>query len=68
MKKIYWISIAIGLLVTVMMEIIFPHYEHWWNSIPGFYILLGWGGALLLTAIKFIAKLFILKKENYYNE
>ncbi len=71
MKKWHWISLAFITLISLFIEFIFlaDHpKEHWWNYIPAFYILWGFAGCVGIIYIsKWLGKLFLQKKENYYD-
>ena len=44
------------------------HVQHWWSGVPAFYILFGFIGCVLLIVVaKILGKLFLLKKEDYYD-
>lgn len=41
---------------------------HWWNHVPAFYALWGFVGCIvIILASKWMGKLFIQKKEDYYD-
>lgn len=43
-------------------------HESWWNRIPGFFIIFGFLGAVLLVVMaKALGKYLIQKKEDYYD-
>ena len=73
MKTIGWLLIVVIAIATLVAGLAFPSSAHGsgylWDYIPGFYILFGFAGGVLLAAFaKFIGKLVVLKKEDYYNE
>lgn len=70
MKKIHWIILAVITVISLVVELTMEHdpsHSHWWNSIPGFYIIFGFIGCVAIIVIsKALGKLFIQKKEDYY--
>lgn len=68
-KKIY-LALGIVLAASVAVEALFaqPHHHNLWNVVPGFDLLLGFGGGwlLILAAKKGIGPL-IQRREDYYN-
>lgn len=72
MKRWHWIVLSAVVLVSVVVELVAPRdpekATHWWNAIPAFYALFGFVGcAVIILFSKVIGKLFVLKKENYYD-
>lgn len=70
MKTWHWILLGILTLVSLILEftMLSDYDSHWWNAIPGFYIL--WGALSCITAIyvsKWIGKLFLYRDETYYD-
>ena len=72
MKRIYWIIIGIVTIITIVLDAtvaVHPSYGYRFATIPGFYILLSFAGCLgLIFFAKGLAKLFIQKKEDYYDK
>ena len=72
MKRIYWIIIGIVTIITIVLDItvaVHPSYGYRFLTIPGFYILLSFAGCLVLIFFaKVLGKLFIQRKEDYYDE
>lgn len=70
MKKIYWILVAVMLLITFVLEYVFlgDYDSHWWNAIPGFYALFGFISCVILVyAAKFISKNIVNRDLDYYD-
>jgi hypothetical protein len=70
MKKWHWITLAILFLISLTLEFTYlsDYKSHWWNSVPAFYSL--WGGLSAMVVIygsSIIGKLFLLRKEKYYD-
>jgi membrane protein implicated in regulation of membrane protease activity len=43
-------------------------HGHWWNHIPGFYAWWGFlGCAVIILVSKWLGKLFIQKREDFYD-
>lgn len=59
-------------IILVLAEIFFitPHKAHYfWQKIPAFFGLLGLAGSvILMVTAKFIGKVFLYRKENYYKD
>ena len=71
MKKWHWLILALITLATLVAEFVFlADYpkEHWWSYIPAFYIFWGFVGcAGIIFISKWIGKLLLQKKEDYYD-
>jgi asparagine N-glycosylation enzyme membrane subunit Stt3 len=70
MKK-WWIIALAVLTILSLAAGFFSSGEpgHWWNNVPGFFILFGLAGCILLILFsKKIGKLFLLKDEDYYDD
>jgi len=71
LKKSHWLILALITLATLVAEFVFlADYpkEHWWSYIPAFYILWGFVGcAAIIFISKWIGKLLLQKKEDYYD-
>ena len=69
-----WIIAALTVLAADTLLAGFLHHGghghgHWWDSIPGFFIVFGFAGcALLIFFSKSLGKVFLLKKEDYYEK
>ena len=59
-------------LLTLYAEFGFPvdaEHGHWWNKIPGFFILFGFLGCILLIlAARALGKYWLIRNENYYDD
>ena len=69
-KELKWmLPLAV---VALLLEWILPihhHSERWWNHVPGFYALYGFISCVAIIVVsKKLGKLFIQKKEGYYDE
>lgn len=70
---------TIGILLFYILTTLVPagelksshdsgHAEYWWSAVPAFFALFGFLGCLLLIAVaKGLGKLFVEKKEDYYD-
>jgi hypothetical protein len=72
MKKWHWAVLALLTIVSIIVEFTMHHDEahsqHWWSSIPLFWIWFGFIGCVLLIVFaKYLMAPFIYKKEDYYN-
>ncbi|MCK4835845.1 MAG: hypothetical protein KAT17_04375 [Candidatus Aminicenantes bacterium] len=71
MKKRTWLGLAIISLLSLVVEFSMHHdsaHHHWWNDIPAFWISFGFAGCVILILFaKTLGKLFLNKKENYYD-
>lgn len=70
MKKGHWIVLGMLLLVSLALELtLLAGYDsHWWNAIPGFYMIWGFlGGAAVILLAQGLGKMFILRDEEYYD-
>lgn len=70
MKRWHWLAVLVLSLASLAAEFsIGQHGDHWWSSIPAFYIIFGFIGCLAIIFVsKFLGKLFLQQKENYYND
>lgn len=70
MKRWHWLALLVLSLASLAAEFSIEHHgDHWWSAIPAFYILFGFIGCLAIILIsKFLGKLFLQQKENYYND
>ena len=65
--------IVTALLAVVLLLSIFPGVEHagheWWEQIPAFEALFGFFGCVAIIFVsKGFGRLFVQKKEDYYDE
>ncbi|MEX0945529.1 MAG: hypothetical protein WD513_02410 [Balneolaceae bacterium] len=70
MKTWHWIALGILTLISLILEftLLADYKSHWWNYIPGFYIIWGFISCVLIIYIsKWLGKLFIFKNEQYYD-
>lgn len=70
MKKWHWIIFATLILISLILEFTYlaDYKSHWWNSIPAFYALWGALSAIVVIYVSFfLGKLFLLRKEKYYD-
>lgn len=69
MKNKYWFILILLTFVSIAVELLAPHYEHWWNRVPAFFAVFGFIGCVLIIFVsKALGRLFIQKKEEYYND
>lgn len=70
MKNWHWIALGIITLISLILEftMLADYDSHWWNKIPGFYIIMGFVGCMAIIYIsKFIGNKFLLTDEDYYD-
>lgn len=70
MKAWHWIALTILTLASLILEftVLSGYDTHWWNAIPGFYIIWGFLGSVTIIYVsKWLGKLFIYKDEQYYD-
>ena len=69
MKK--WWGMVLGLITAASLtaEFLSHHHGHWWDRIPGFYIIFGFLGCVgLIIAAKILGKKFLFRDEDYYDK
>ncbi|SDB58895.1 hypothetical protein SAMN05660653_02983 [Desulfonatronum thiosulfatophilum] len=67
MKRWHWIVIIVLTLLTLVGQ--YLEHNYWWEAIPGFFAVYGFVGSLILMhGAKFLAKKFISKKPDYYDD
>jgi len=69
MKTWHWVALGILTVISLILEftLLSGYDSHWWNHIPGFYILLGFIGCVLIIFIsKWMGYTFLYKDEQYY--
>jgi hypothetical protein len=69
MRRMHWSVLAALTIASLIGEFFFigEHDQHWWNVIPGFYIIFGFIGCLLIIFLsKAYGKLLVQRKKNYY--
>lgn len=69
MKKIWWLSLALLTIISLIVEFTsHHHFHHWWSDIPAFWIYFGFIGCLVLILVaKLLGKLLVNRKEDYYD-
>jgi hypothetical protein len=70
MKTIHWALLAGLTALSVAVQVLGPHaaHPHWWDALPGSYALFGFlGCAAIVYVSKWIGKLFVLRREDYYD-
>lgn len=70
MKRWHWIALGILTAISLVVEftMLADYDAHWWNRIPGFYIIWGFiSCAAIIYVSKWLGKLFILSDEDYYD-
>ncbi|MBS3943883.1 MAG: hypothetical protein KGZ42_00160 [Melioribacter sp.] len=71
MIKLHWILLGVITLISILADFVFladyPN-KHWWSYIPAFYIIWGFIGCVGIIYIsKWLGKIFLQKKEDYYD-
>lgn len=70
MKTWHWIALGVLTVISLIFEFVFlaDYDSHWWNAIPGFYIIWGFlSCAIIIYVSKWLGKLFIFRNEDYYD-
>jgi len=70
MKKWHWVVLGVLTVISLILEFTFlaDYDSHWWNSIPAFYAIWGFLSCIVIIYVsKWLGKLFIFRKENYYD-
>lgn len=70
MKTWHWITLGILILISLILEFTYlaEYDSHWWNAIPGFYMIWGFLGCVAIIYVsKWLGKLFIFRHEQYYD-
>ncbi len=72
MNRLHWTGLVFVLAVSVAADLAASSHAqdttHWWSSIPSFYALFGLLGCIVIILFaKVIGKLFLLKREDYYD-
>ena len=66
-----WAFIIIVAAISLAAGFAAPHdaaHDQWWNSVPAFFALFGFGGCLLLIVFaKALGKALLQKREDYYD-
>lgn len=70
MKKWHWVALGVVFIISLILEFTFlaDYDSHWWNSVPAFYAIWGFLSCIVIIYVsKWLGKLFIFRKENYYD-
>ena len=70
MKTWHWTALGLLTMISLLAEftLLADYDSHWWDRIPGFYILWGFLGCLFLILIsRLLAHYFFYKDELYYD-
>jgi uncharacterized membrane protein (DUF485 family) len=70
MKTWHWIALGVLTVISLIFEFVFlaDYDSHWWNAIPGFYIIWGFLSCVVIIYVsKWLGKLFIFRSEDYYD-
>ncbi len=69
MKTWHWLALGILTLISLILEftLLSGYDSHWWNKIPGFYIIWGFISCILIIYIsKWIGYAILFRDEQYY--
>jgi hypothetical protein len=69
MKRWHWAALIILTFISLIGEFFFlgEYEEHWWSIIPGFYIIFGFIGCVLIIILsKAYGKFLVQRREDYY--
>jgi len=66
----HWMSLVLLAALSLFAEFAMPHdAEHWWSVVPGFFMLFGFVGCLVIIFFsKALGKLFLQQDEDYYDD
>lgn len=70
MKNWHWLILGLLFLVSLILEFTYlaDYDSHWWNSIPAFYALFGFGCCLaIIYTAKLLGKTLVNRDMNYYD-
>lgn len=68
MKRLRWSALVIVVGLCVIADLLVSHEGAAWYLVPGFYSIFGFAGTLLITYFaKSVGRIFLQKKEDYYN-
>lgn len=66
-----WALLIIAAVIALAAGFATPHdtaHDQWWNSVPAFFALFGFGGCLLIIVFaKSLGKALLQKREDYYD-
>ncbi len=71
MKTWHWIVLVIPTVVTIGLQLFGPEHPHphAWDVIPGFYVIYGFVGCVLIIVVsKALGKGALQKREDYYDD
>lgn len=71
MKNWHWIALGVLTVASLVVEqtLLGGKGKHWWDAIPGFYILWSFFGCVIIIYVsKWIGKVFLFRKEDYYDK
>lgn len=73
MKRWYYVTFSILAIAALIAELVIPpsttHEPLWWEEIPYFFGIFGFIGCIALILVsKLLGKLFLQRKETYYDE
>lgn len=70
MKPAHWIALGLLAVASLVVEltVLRGHGTHWWNAIPGFYILWGFLSCVLIIYVsKWLGAILLFRDEHYYD-
>ena len=73
MKRRLWLIFLIALVLSILadlaLSLVTGGYQYpWWNSIWGFFAVLGFVGCVLLVVVsKWLGRRWLWRKEDYYD-
>ena len=68
MKKMHWAILAVITVISLIGQYSTQVHHHWWDKIPGFYAIYGFGGCLLIIKVsKWLGKKIVFRDEEYYD-
>lgn len=70
MKPWHWIALLAVAGLSLALEFLYlrGHGTHWWNAIPGFYMIWGFLSCVVIIVVsKAIGKLLLFRGEDYYD-
>lgn len=73
MKRWFYVTFSLLAIAMLVAELVIPpsktHEPFWWEEIPYFYGIFGFIGCIVLILVsKLLGKLFLQRKETYYDE
>ena len=71
MNGLRWALVASAAVISLLVGFRMPPdaaHDAWWNRIPAFFAFFGFIGCLLIIFLaKFLGKVLLRKKEDYYD-